>query len=145
MNITRILVPVDFSSSSMAALETACDLARRFQAPIDLLTVVEPLPPSADLLLLNSFEQISQQSRDELASLKVPDPAITVRKVTRIGYPAQVITDYAEQEGVDLIVIGTHGRTGLSHLLMGSVAEHVVRTARCPVFVARIQPKSAAA
>ena len=145
MNITRILVPLDFSPSSMAALQTACDLAHRFQAPIDLLTVVEPLPPSADLLLASSFEQVGEQARAELANLAVPDPLLTVRKITRIGYPAQVITDYAEQAGIDLIVIGTHGRTGLSHLLMGSVAERVVRTAPCPVFVARVPPKAAAA
>lgn len=145
MKITRILVPVDFSPFSMVALETACDLARRFEAPLDLLTVVEPLPPTANLVLTGTFEQLGQQSREALANLVVPDPTLTVRRTVRIGYPAQVITDYAEQEGIDLIVIGTQGRTGLSHLLMGSVAERVVRTARCPVLVARVPPKSTGA
>ena len=145
MIVTHILVPVDFSPYSMAALETACDLATRFQARLDVLTVVEPLPPSADMMLLNTFETVTQQSRDELANLVIPNASLNVRKVVRIGYPAQVITDYAALEKIDLIVVGTHGRTGLSHLLMGSVAERVVRTAPCPVLVARIHPKAAAA
>ncbi len=144
MTITHILVPVDFSVSSLAALEAACDVAARFKARIDLLTVVEPLPPSADLMLFNTFDVVSQQTRDELANLVVPDQTLTVRKVVRIGSPAQVITEYAEQEKIDLIVLGTHGRTGLSHLLMGSVAERVVRTAPCPVLVSRAKAKAAA-
>lgn len=146
MTISRILVPIDFSESSLEALTTACDLSRRFGAQLDLLNVVEPLPPTADLMLFNPYEQISRQAKDALADLPSPDQsALPVRRVVRLGYAAETITSYARNEGVDLIVFGTHGRTGLSHLVLGSVAEKVVRTAPCPVFVARAVPQAAAA
>lgn len=68
------------------------------------------------------------------------DPAIACRHHLLHGDPATQIVQFAEDEGVDLIVMGTHGRTGLKHLLMGSVAEHVLRHARCPVLVVRLRP-----
>lgn len=144
MTISHILVPIDFSEDSLEALRAACELARRFDARLDLINVVEPLPPAADLMLVNAYEDIRRDAQDDLARLPCADlPAGSVRRLVRLGYPAQTITDFARGEEIDLIVLGTRGRTGLAHLLMGSVAERVVRTAPCPVFVARRKPHTA--
>ena len=143
MTISHNLVPIDFSEDSLQAFRTACELARRFAAKLDLLNVIEPLPPAADLMLINAYDDIRRDAEEDLAKLPCAElPADSVQRFVRVGYAAQTITDFARGEGIDLIVIGTCGRTGLAHLLMGSVAERVVRTAPCPVFVARRKPQT---
>ena len=144
MDIRHILAPTDFSDYSKKALSDALDLAQTFGAKLSLLHVIEPPPypiegfvPSAvgaDLL-----GDLEQQTSAELAQV-LPDAQEAKVEVTRavaIGSPSQKIVETAEAEHVDLIVMATHGRTGLSHLLIGSVAERVVRTAPCPVLTIR--------
>jgi nucleotide-binding universal stress UspA family protein len=143
VTISHILVPVDLSEDSLEALRTGCEVAKQFSACLDMLHVVEPLPPSADLMLVNVYDDIRQDMQGELDKLPCSDlPLGSVRRIVRLGYAAQTITDFARNEGVDLIILGTRGRTGLAHLLMGSVAERVIRTAPCPVLVTRNKPKT---
>ncbi len=147
--IRHILVPSDFSEPSRAALEYAAEVSRAFEASVDVLHVWEPptfIPPAslleagvADLSLVEVFRK---NAEDALA--KFVDDArkreIVVRaSFTELGPPARVITEFARKRDYDLIVIGTHGRTGLSHALIGSVAERVVRHASCPVLAVRGQ------
>jgi len=147
--IRHILVPSDFSEPSRAALEYAAELSRAFGASLDVLHVWEAptfIPPAslleagvADLSLVEVFRK---NAEDALA--KFVDDArkreIVVRaSFAELGPPARVITEFARKREYDLIVIGTHGRTGLSHALIGSVAERVVRHASCPVLAVRGQ------
>jgi universal stress protein A len=143
MDIRHILAPTDFSDYSKQALSDALELAQTFGAKLSLLHVVEPspylgefTPPTMGADLLSDLER---QASAALAQL-LPDAQEAKVEVTRavaIGSPSQTIVETAEAEHVDLIVMATHGRTGLSHLLIGSVAERVVRTAPCPVLTIR--------
>jgi nucleotide-binding universal stress UspA family protein len=119
-------------------LKTACELARRFGAQIELLNVIEPMPTS-ELLVAQAYDYPIERIRNDLSKLPPasmgPQP---VRRAVKIGYPADVIISYAREIDADLIVLGTHGRTGLTHLLLGSVAERVVQRAHCAVLVTRM-------
>jgi nucleotide-binding universal stress UspA family protein len=143
--ISHILVPVDFSPHSVLSLEYAVALASRFGASLELLHVVEDPATAAwaaegavldvagiRAALVEDAERLLAEYRTRVEALDVP--AITT---VRIGSPAREIVDYAQMVGVDLIVMGTHGRSGFSHLFLGSVAERVVRHASCPVFTVR--------
>ena len=133
---TRILVPTDFSASSAAALDYARTLAARFGASLHLLHVLEndflrPMvadPRAADTAALRQLGEL-------LTAEERRRGAVTV--VRRSDAIAEEIVDYARSSGVDLIVIGSHGRTGLAHFLKGSVAERVVRNAPCMVLTSR--------
>jgi nucleotide-binding universal stress UspA family protein len=139
--ITRILVPVDFSPHSELALRYATMLAGRLDALLEILHVVEePLAttePLADLPALR--DSLIADAERQLDQYRPITDGSHVRTMTtiRVGQPAQTITAYARAAGIDLIVMGTHGRTGLTHLLVGSVAEHVMRHAPCPVLTLR--------
>jgi nucleotide-binding universal stress UspA family protein len=144
MDIRHILAPTDFSDYSKKALSDALELAQTFGAKLSLLHVVEPppypiegfVPPTMGADLLADLER---QASAELAQV-LPDAQEATVEVTRtvvIGAPSQKIVETAEAAHVDLILMATHGRTGLSHLLIGSVAERVVRTAPCPVLTIR--------
>jgi nucleotide-binding universal stress UspA family protein len=138
----RILVPTDFSPPSDRALEHAQALARKSGASIHLLHVLEDLVDTAsfgtEVFVPDSPEVRAarlQAARERLAArtaVGAGDPRVTTEVV--VGAGARTIVRYAAEQHFDLIVMGTHGRTGLAHLLMGSVAEGVVRTANCPVF-----------
>lgn len=144
--IARILVPVDFSAHSDSVLRYATTVADRFGATIELLHVVEdPFVSGAwnsevyvpnITKLLNQLIATARQQLDELKTL-VADKGIGVDTTVITGRPAQSIVDHAAAERFDLIVMGTHGRTGLSHAFLGSVAERVVRKAPCPVLTVR--------
>jgi nucleotide-binding universal stress UspA family protein len=147
--VARILVPVDFSPTSDSAIEYAQALAARFEATIELLHVIEdPVTsgawePDASYLtipeLIESLVDAAGRRLGEIkARLAADDLAVETRVLT--GVPARGIVATAQSEGCDLIVMGTHGRTGLSHMLMGSVAERVIRTASCPVLTVRYRP-----
>jgi nucleotide-binding universal stress UspA family protein len=147
--LKRILVPVDFSEYSQQALETAAELAGRLDAELHLLHVLEPWPPASSVtseaypLYHEYVAEANRRAEKALAELPIPGgPAKEVRRLTRSGHIQQEILQYAEEEKVDLIVVGTHGRTGIAHWFMGSVAEKIVRYAPCSVLVAR-HPKAA--
>ncbi len=143
IQINRILVPTDFSDCSRQATSYARELATRFASEIHLVTVVDPTPlvaASAGAPVPTSLLEDRERSA-ELDIARWPDKEFdqqmsVTRKVLH-GVPFVEIVRYARQQSVDLIVMGTHGRTGLTHALIGSVAERVVRKANCPVLVVR--------
>ena len=145
MTITRILVPTDFSHDAETAMLYAIDLAKPFGAVVELLHVVEnPLAAgmwSAELytaeiagLQINLVKDAETRLRGIVEDAKAP---IRLVSEVRTGPATSTIVDTARERRADLIVMGTKGRTGLAHLLMGSVAERVVRLAPCPVLTVR--------
>ncbi len=137
ISLHRILSPTDFSAGSRRAGEYAGFLARRLGAELHLLHAVLVGRERADadeaLSLEALLERQAASLQDELGA-----PAIEVRQVTRRGYSAGVvILEYAAEMEAELIVLGTHGRRGAQRLLLGSVAEEVVRYANCPVLTVR--------
>ena len=149
----RILVPLDFSAPSDAALEYARTVATRFGASLHLLHVAddpyralysaEVYVPEVEGLRDEILTDATGRLKDRLQSSDIRELGATAEAV--IGTPPSSIVEYAESHDIDLIVMGTHGRGGMSHLLMGSVAERVVRTAPCPVLTVRQFGKAATA
>lgn len=146
MRIKRILVPVDFSADSLEALAYARQLAARCGADLLLLHVAEPVylaepnVAAADLTTLLDAQQRTADAQLSRISADLRKEGRRVRTLVECGVPAQVIVETADNTGTDLIILATHGRTGLSHMLIGSVAERVVRMARCPVLTVRRAP-----
>lgn len=147
MAFRHILVPTDFSTHGDEAIRRAFELARQFRAAVHLLHVVEypwaagvwsPEVYTADIadLQLNLVRDAEQRLRG-----CVPENAETVTTEVRSGYAAGQILEVARERGCDLIVMGTHGRTGFAHVVMGSVAEKIVRLAPCPVLTLRAAEK----
>jgi universal stress protein A len=142
MEFHQILAPTDLSEPSQQAIQYARELARTFGATLVLLHVVElppypieGLPPSS--LGGTLLEELEQQATSDLAQVLANEAEVKVVRRVVVGIPYRRIVEVAEAEKFDLIVMATHGRTGLSHLFMGSVAERVVRTAPCPVLTIR--------
>ena len=138
----RILVPLDFSFSSLHALRVAAVLADQSNARLTLLNVVEPNPYAAGLEggpLVIPGDVFARNAKTQLPRIAQRFVPSSVRVTNLVGYgrAANVIADTAEEKEVDLIVVSTHGHTGLERLLLGSTAEHVVRHAHCPVFIVR--------
>jgi nucleotide-binding universal stress UspA family protein len=144
---TRILVPVDFSGESGRAIEYAVALAKKVGGTIELLHVVEdPIASGAwgaEAYVMNVPEllaELVEEATRRLGSIKAGcDQSVPMGTRVVTGPPARSIAAIAEAERPDVIVMGTHGRTGLSHLVLGSVAERVVRTAPCPVLTVRAE------
>ena len=136
MAVKRMLVPTDFSETSEAALKYALEMARSFGAQLYLLHVPGTTGEHFEAdFPIGRFETSGRLNADEIKQLH-PEYAV------RIGAPAEEIVRYAVARDVDMIIMGTHGRSGLAHMVMGSVAEQVLRTAPCPVLLVR-QAKSA--
>jgi len=145
--IRQILVPSDFSEPSRAALDYAAALARPLAASVDVLHVWEVpafVPPTAFFELSGgdaSLVEIMRRNAESQLADFVADATkrgVQVRAAfAELGPPSPTIAEFARHRGYDLIVIGTHGRTGLAHALIGSVAERVVRHAPCPVLAVR--------
>ena len=137
MTAHKIQYPTDFSAMSLTALEAATSLAREWGATLVIVHVEEPPLDYAGV----EFDYRPEAPRDEiLAMLKEIVPAdISVPFENRLiaGLPAPAIVDMAQRENIGLIVMATHGRTGLRRVLMGSVAEEVVRMAKCPVLTVK--------
>jgi len=144
----KILAPTDFSDDSKLALTYAVTLAQKFSSEIILVHVDQPLAPVmvSELnpgLDVSTMNRIAEEGR--LLALKELDGAtahlresgVKARGLMRVGAPFLEIIHAAQSESADLIVMGTHGRTGLAHVLMGSVAERVVNKAPCPVLTVR--------
>jgi nucleotide-binding universal stress UspA family protein len=143
---SRILVPTDFSPPSDAALEYARILAAKFGSTLRILHVVDDPSASSDFVsdgFAPSTEEIQDaltaHARRQLEHLMTSADRLRFHAYVDavIGTPAAAIIDYAGATGTSLIVMGTHGRTGMALLLMGCVAEQVVRTAPCPVLTVR--------
>ncbi|MDX1395541.1 MAG: universal stress protein [Gemmatimonadota bacterium] len=136
-NYGRILAPVDFSSNTAPGVELAADLARRFSARLDLVHVIDipVLPEFYGPVMAPSLnlDQAVERAHEELAGVTADLGDIDVHTDIRVGGAATQILEAAE-DGVDLIVIPTHGYSGWDRLLLGSVAENVLRRADCPVF-----------
>ena len=153
--LENILVPVDFSECSGAALEYALFLARSFDAAVDVLHVWEAPqylgmevmvqgPGGMGQSLAQFVQAHAQKELDHLLASLEPQGNVVVRSHLETGEPHDVIIRMAEALEADLLVVGTHGRRGISHLLMGSVAERVVRRAPCPVLTVRTPKKGKA-
>jgi universal stress protein A len=146
LQIRRVLAPTDFSSHSEGSVRFGCELADRLGAELHLLHVLSEVvvPAGPDPMLISSmppeyYREVEDQSRQTLETLcgaDWPKPDRIVSAV-RWGDPVDEINAYATEAGVDLIVVATHGRTGFAHVLLGSVAERIVREAPCPVLTIR--------
>jgi nucleotide-binding universal stress UspA family protein len=142
MTIQHILVPVDFSGYAEQALAYAIELARKLSARLTLLHVVNMMPISVGDGIALPYSYIQELEAEvqrgmETYRQRVQDAGLEGTILVESGMPFQRIVDVARDQHVDLIVMGTQGRTGLAHLLLGSVAEKVVRLAPCPVLVTR--------
>ncbi len=148
-SFNRILAATDFSDDSNLSLAYAEEIARRFTAEVLVLHADQPLAPvmvspdmgpaiDAGAMMQIAEEQrlLAQKELDKIVN-RLRDGGLKARSLLRVGAPFLEIIQAAQTEGADLIVIGTHGRTGLAHMLMGSVAERVVRKAPCPVLTVR--------
>jgi len=141
--IKNILLPTDFSNLSLSAAGYATDLARQYGAKIHFLHVLEKTPPiltirSLDLSeekIVKSIKEDAENSMRKALDRIKKDKSVKITPVVRKGIDFEVIIEYCESNKIDLIVIATHGRTGILHTLLGSVAEKVIRYAKCPVLV----------
>jgi nucleotide-binding universal stress UspA family protein len=142
--VEKILAPTDLSELSRVGLEYSLELARGWGAEVTVYHVANAAElasykaSSLEDLLAKHRQNLSQFLSENFAELL---PLVEVHQKVEIGSPATNIIDEAEKQGSDLIVMSTHGRTGLAHVLMGSVTEQVVRNAACPVFSVH-SPKS---
>jgi len=139
MHADKILFPTDFSPASEKALSWATSLARDSGATITIVHVEEPpLAYGGGEMYIGLNEQATEGELRRLLVQVVPhDHQVPFEHKLLVGNPADAIVHAAEEENADLIVMGTHGRTGLTRLLMGSVAEAVVRRAKCPVLTVK--------
>lgn len=146
----QILVPIDGSDCSLHALEVAAAFAKEQQARLNVCTVVDPAKAAAMAFGEASMAAACLDALDDEGKALVGEAAARVRpiwpaEVTVLdGAPVDSIVQYAQESGADLIVIGSHGRSGLPRLFLGSVAEGVIRNATAPVMVVRAVPVAAA-
>jgi nucleotide-binding universal stress UspA family protein len=139
----HILVPIDFSEYANQALDYAIELAQKLQAHLTFLHVIHLTPMAMGEIgasgLVPYLEEIETDAQQRMEGIvdRVHQEGLEGEISIVQGVPFQIIVDMAGNRDVDLIVMGTHGRTGLTHALMGSVAEKVVRLAPCPVLVTR--------
>ncbi len=144
LSISHILVPIDFSVHSRNALKYAVPLAEEFSASLHLVYVVEPTIYPADLgfgqvVLPGLEDELRQKAADELQQLieKEIEGNIVATASVRTGSPHQEILDEAEERNVDLIVVASHGHSGVEQILFGSTADRIVHHAKCPVLTVR--------
>jgi nucleotide-binding universal stress UspA family protein len=142
--INRILVPIDFSVHSKNALKYAVPMAEQFGAALHLVYVVEPTIYPADLgfgqvVLPGVEEELREKGTIELAGLieKEISGRVKASAEVRTGKPYREILREAEEKDIDLIIVATHGHTGVEHMLFGSTAARVVRLSKCPVLTIR--------
>jgi nucleotide-binding universal stress UspA family protein len=141
--INNILAPIDFSDYSKNALKYAAEFAKEFNAKLYLIYVVEPMIYPADFsmgqIAIPSMDiDLHARAEEELKNLaKSIDSGLKVEIMVKTGKPFVEIIETAKEKDIDLIIIATHGHTGVEHLLFGSTAEKVVRKAPCPVLTLR--------
>lgn len=142
LKLKTILVPTDFSKASKKALQYAISFAKQFNAGLILLYVLQPHYVAGefgavDFPVLEADLQRSSGKQLTALAAKGVRGLVPVKTLVRTGLPVDEIVDAAKGMKVDLIILSTHGRTGLKHVLLGSVAENVVRHAPCPVLIVR--------
>ena len=145
MNIGSILVPFDFSEFSEKALTWGIEMAKQLRGRVLLLHVIPAFDSSSPVFSTGAFpiaelqDKLQAEAEDKAKALVAGTDRqpVVIHTVAVTGDPFQEICRVAADEEVDLIVMGSHGRTGLRHVLLGSVAERVVRHAQCPVLVVR--------
>jgi nucleotide-binding universal stress UspA family protein len=147
--IKKILYPTDFSEASQAALPMLRDLAKRYEAEVHVLHVVDLHSEflmdggyMVPLLISYPVEQkqlaeIAQKRLNEFVQDHLPDLQDSVKKVVALGGPFAEIVQYAQEQAIDLIVMSTHGHSAIGSVLVGSVAEKVVHKAPCAVLTVR--------
>ena len=143
IDVRRILVPVDFSKHAEAVVAWAAHLAEEHGSEIVLLHVyhlpVEFQQMEGAYLPGDFWNSVKEDAKQQLESLgdQLRAQGLSVTEITREGYPATVIEEEVERRQADMIVIGSRGRTGLKHMLLGSIAERVVQKAPCPVLTVK--------
>jgi nucleotide-binding universal stress UspA family protein len=143
-DIKKVLVPIDFSDYSKSSLRYAVNFAKQFNAEIFLIYVVEPViyPPDfsmGQIAIPSVNAEWDERAREELKNLaktEIPE-GVKVKTILKNGKPFLENIDTASEENIDLIIIATHGHSGVEHILFGSTAEKVVRKAPCPVLTLR--------
>lgn len=134
MKAPKILFPTDFSTLGQSALEMATSLARDRGAKLLIVHVEEPPTAYGGGEFYVGIDEPDREELNRMLSEVLPaDESVSYEQRMLVGTPAAALVQFAEEEAVDLIVMPTHGRTGLLRLLMGSVAEEVVSKAKCPV------------
>jgi nucleotide-binding universal stress UspA family protein len=144
VSINKVLVPIDFSDYSKSALKYAVNFAKSFNAEILLIYVVEPIiyPPDFSMgqiaipTVNTEWDERAKEELDKLAKNQIPSD-VKVKTIIKTGKPFVEIIETANEEDIDLIIIATHGHSGVEHILFGSTAEKVVRKAPCPVLTLR--------
>jgi nucleotide-binding universal stress UspA family protein len=143
--IDRILVPTDGSDESFSALPHALDIADRFDATVDAFSVVDERAKSTFYNVGTALEdlvgglQTTAEAATERIEREATDRGVDVSTTIVEGLPSRAICDHADESGADLVVMASHGRTGLAHYLLGSVAERVVRNSVVPVLTAPVE------
>ena len=140
--IQKVVVPVDFSDASLAAV----DVALQFATGPDSVHVIYVLPIITDYEAAIIWENVADGARQHQGERalreKLPGPKYEkLHMMVRVGDAGHEVANYAQEIGAELIIVPSHGRRGLSHLLIGSVAERIVRLANCPVLVLK-QPRA---
>jgi nucleotide-binding universal stress UspA family protein len=145
ITIKSIMCPIDFSDASKNAFRYACEFAKAMGSKIILLNVIEPRPMAADMTLnyIPLEEDLSNAAREDFEPLvqEAKSKGIDVQADVMIGVPSDMILSQVADFDVSLLIMGSHGKTGLSRLLMGSVAEAVVRKAKIPVLIVKAEEK----
>ncbi len=143
-SISKVLVPIDFSDYSKSSLKYATNFAKHFKASLILIYVIEPIvyPPDFSMGQIAipapgiEMDQRASEELNKLAEKEIPE-GLSVKKIIKTGKPFVEIIETAADENVDIIIIATHGHSGVEHILFGSTAEKVVRKAPCPVLTLR--------
>jgi len=141
--IKNILLPTDFSKTSLTAADYAVELADQYKAKLHVLNVLEKTPPILAIRSLDLSREKIIESIDADAKSQLEDCLKTIKKIKEVdiisdirkGIDYEEIIKYSKEKKIDVIVIATHGRTGLIHTLLGSVAEKVIRYSKIPVLV----------
>ncbi|NTV98740.1 MAG: universal stress protein [Chlorobiaceae bacterium] len=145
IKISTILCPVDFSDASRNAVRYAREFARNMHASVYLLNIVEPRPMAVDITLnyVPVEEELEKAASDDLREIlgEFAAEGIKAECGVEIGSPSDVILDAIDRLDANLVIMGSHGKKGLSRLIMGSVAETVVRKANCPVLTVKAEER----
>ncbi len=147
-NVKKILAPIDFSEHSMEAMRTAMEMAKDVGAEVHLMHVIAPHHHFIPLPLATNAEQsrelareaaMIEQAEQELARIKKDDFGDSKKVFTYcvVGHPVEKLAEYAKEQDIDLIVMSTHGRSSVEHMLLGGTTEKLVRNAPCSILVIR--------